>query len=79
MVFYDSQRKALARDVQKLESGMATFLDLSYAAVGSSHIRVQIRGWAKVIIGDPHICLASLEVFDDETGRTTVIIGDPNL
>jgi hypothetical protein len=34
MVFYDSQGKALARDIQKLEPGMATFFDRSYAAVG---------------------------------------------
>jgi hypothetical protein len=78
MVFYDSQGKALARDVQTLESGMAAFLDLSYAAVGDPTIRVQIRGWVKVV-GDPAICLASLEIFDDETDRTTVIIGDPSL
>lgn len=77
MVFYDSQGKALARDVQKLDPGMATFLDLSYAAVGNPNIRVQIRAWVKVI-GDPTLCLASLEVFDEETGRTTVFVGDPN-
>ena len=77
MVFYDSQGKTLARDAYKLEPGMATFLDLSYAEVGNPNIRVQIRAWARVI-GDPSICLASLEVFDDETGRTTLFVGDPN-
>jgi|SRR6266498_2391352 len=78
MVFYDSQGKALARDVQRLDPGMATFLDLSYAAVGNPNIRVQIRAWVKVI-GDPTLCLASLEVFDDETGKTAVFIGDPHI
>src|SRR5215216_2357714 len=78
MVFYDNQGKELTRDVQKLEPGVAAFLDLSHAAIGDPNSRVQIRGWVKVI-GDPTICLASLEVFDDETGRTTVFVGDPNL
>jgi hypothetical protein len=78
MVFYDSYGKTLARDAQKLEPGIATFLDLSYAEVGDPTIRVQIRAWVTVI-GDPSICLASLEVFDDETGRTTVFIGDPHI
>ena len=77
MVFYDSQGKMLSRDIQKLEPGMATFLDLRYAEVGDPTIRVQIRAWVNVI-GDPTICLASLEVFNDETGRTTLFIGDPN-
>lgn len=77
MVFYDSQGKELARDIQKLDPGMATFLDLSYAAIGDPNLRVQFRAWVKVV-GDPTLCLASLEVFDDETGRTMVFIGDPN-
>jgi hypothetical protein len=77
MVFYDSLGKALARDVQKLEPGMATFLDLSYATVGDPHIRVQIRARVKVV-GDPNLCLASLEVFDEESGKTTIFVGDPN-
>jgi hypothetical protein len=77
MVFYDGQGKALARDVQRLDPGMATFLDLSYAAIGNPNLRVQIRAWVKVV-GDSTICLSSLEVFDDETGRTMVFIGDYN-
>ncbi len=77
MVFYDSQGKELASDIQKLDPGMATFLDLSYAAIGNPNLRVQFRAWVKVI-GDPTLCLASLEVFDEETGRTMVFIGDPN-
>ena len=77
MVFYDSQGKVLESDVQKLDPGMAAFLDLSYAAIGNPNLRVQFRAWVKVI-GDPTLCLASLEVFDEETGRTMVFIGDPN-
>jgi hypothetical protein len=78
MVFYDSQGKALARDVQMLDPGMATFLDLSYAAIGNPNIRVQLRAWVKVVVGDPTLCLASLEIFDEETGRTMVFVDDPN-
>src|SRR6266545_2362933 len=79
MVFYDSQGKALARDVQKLDPGVATFLDLGYSDVGDPTIRVQIRAWVKVVVGDPNICLSSLEIFDDETGKTTVFVGNPNI
>jgi len=79
MIFYDNEGKQLALDSQKLDPGIATFLDLSYADIGNPNIRVQIRSWVKVVIGDPSICLSSLEVFDDETGRTAVFVGDPNL
>ena len=79
MVFYDSQGKALARDVQKLDPGVATFLDVGYSDIGDPNARVQIRAGVKVVIGDPTLCLSSLEVFDNETGRTTVFIGDPSV
>jgi len=79
MVFYDSQGEALARDVQKLDPGVATFLDLGYSDVGDPTLRVQIRSWVKVVVGDPNICLSSLEIFDDETGKTTVFVGNPNI
>ncbi len=78
MVFFDSQGRTRSRDVQKLEPGMATFLDLSYAAIGDPATRVQIRGWVRVV-GDPTLCLASLEVFDEESAKTTVFIGDPHI
>jgi len=79
MIFYDNEGKQLALAVQKIDPGIATFLDLSYNDVGNPNIRVQIRSWVKVLVGDPHICLSSLEVFDDETGKTTVFIGDPSI
>jgi hypothetical protein len=79
MIFYDSQGKALASDAQKLDPGVATFLDLHYSDVGNPNIRVQIRSWVKVVVGDPNICLSSLEVFDDESGKTTIFIGDPGI
>ena len=74
-----SRPAALASDVQKLDPGVATFLDLGYGDIGDPTIRVQIRAWVKVVVGDPTLCLSSLEVFDDETGRTAIFIGDPNL
>lgn len=79
MIFYDNEGKQLALDTQRIDPGIATFLDLSYNDVGNPNIRVQIRSWVRVLIGDPSICLSSLEVFDDETGKTTLFIGDPHL
>lgn len=79
MIFYDNEGKQLALDTQRIDPGIATFLDLSYNDVGNPNIRVQIRSWVRVLIGDPSICLSSLEVFDDETGKTTLFVGDPHI
>jgi hypothetical protein len=38
MFFCNNQGKTLVREIQKLESGMATLLDVSYAAIGNPHI-----------------------------------------
>jgi hypothetical protein len=79
LIFYDNAGKQLALDSQKIDPGIATFLDLSYNDIGNPNIRVQIRSWVRVLIGDPSICLSSLEVFDDETGKTTLFVGDPHI
>ena len=78
-VFYDSQGKALARDIQKIAPGEASFSELSYAEIGNPNIRVQIRAVVQFSSKDCSAqVLTSLEVYDDETGRTQVFIGDPN-
>jgi hypothetical protein len=77
IVFYDSQGKPLARGADTLQPGAAMFLDLSYSAIGDPNLRVEIR--AQVAVSDQKRCRASLEVFDDDTGRTAVFVGDPNI
>ena len=77
IVFYDSQRKPLARGADTLKPGAAMFLDLSYSAIGDPNLRVEIR--AQVTVSDQTRCRASLEVFDDDTGRTAVFVGDTSI
>jgi hypothetical protein len=77
IVFYDSQGKPLARGADTLKPGAAMFLDLSYSAIGDPNSRVEIR--AQVTVSDPKRCRASLEVFDDDTGRTAVFVGDTSI
>ncbi len=74
ILFYNSRGMVLTQDAKTLGPGRAAFLDLSYAAIGDPTIRSEIR--AKVI-GNPNIFKASLEVFDDETGQSSLIIADP--
>ena len=84
--FQDSDGRALAVVNRDLAPGEADALDLSAAAIGNPDIfgRFQIRG--SLALGgsskrgpDAIACVnnlrPTLEVFDDATGRTTVIIG----
>lgn len=84
--FQDSDGRTLAVANRHLLPGEADILDLSAAAIGSPDTfgRFQIRG--SLALGGPDTrgpeaiaCVnnlrPTLEVFDDATGRTTVIIG----
>ncbi len=86
MSFQDSVGRTVAVGNRELTPGEASTLDLSAAAIGTPdrYGRVQIRG--TVALGGPDTrgpdaiaCVnnlrPTLEVFDDATGRTTVIIG----
>jgi len=75
LVFYDSQGKPLARGADTLKPGAAMFLDLNREAIGDPNARVQIRAVVQFSSTD---CLAqvraSLEVYDNDTGKTTLIV-----
>jgi hypothetical protein len=75
IVFYDSQGAVLAHDAQTLRPGEAAFLDLNREAIGNPNLRVQIRAVVQFSSTD---CLAqvraSLEVYDNDTGKTTLIV-----
>jgi hypothetical protein len=75
LTFFDSRGVVLARDAQTLRPGQAAFLDLNREAVGDPNIRVQIRAVVQFSSRD---CLAqvraSLEVYDNDTGKTTLIV-----
>jgi hypothetical protein len=75
LTFFDSRGALLVRDAQTLRPGAAAFLNLNREAVGDPDIRVQIRA---VVQSSSTDCLAqvraSLEVYDNDTGKTTLIV-----
>src|SRR5262245_54471971 len=74
LTFFDSRGAALARDAQTLRPGAAALLDLNRETIGDPNARVQIRAVVQFSSKD---CLAqvraSLEVYDNDTGKTTLI------
>jgi hypothetical protein len=77
MALVDATGAVVARDSQTVEPGHAVFFDVPFEAIGGGENRIELRA---VISGGPAPHLrSSLEVFDADTGKTTVFIGDPAL
>jgi hypothetical protein len=76
--FLDSEGTVLAQfDSQVIEPGKMMSFDLNADDVVREGERIQIR---VVISGDNlRRLLTSTEVFENDTGKTTVFIGDPGL
>ena len=75
MALVDATGAVVARDSKTIEPGQAVFFDVPFEAVGGREDRIELR---PVISGSPDRNLASsVEVFDADTGKTTVFIGDP--
>jgi hypothetical protein len=76
--FLDSEGTVLAQfDRQVIEPGKMMSFDLNADDIVRENNRIQIR---VVISGDTSRgLLTSTEVFENNTGKTTVFIGDPNL
>ena len=77
MELVDADGGVVARDSQTIEPGHAVHFDVPFEDVGGAEGRVELR---PVVSGgpQPHLRL-SLEVFDADTGKTTVYIGDPGI
>jgi hypothetical protein len=79
LLFFDGDGTVLQRALWTLEPNKAAFLDLPFSALSRSGNRVEIRGVVK-FIGNPGIkqCarhgLASLEVYTETTGITTLLV-----
>ena len=77
MALVDATGAVVARDSQTIQPGQAVFFDVPFEAVGGAENRIELR---PVISGGPEPHLrTSVEVFDADTGQTTVFIGDPNI
>lgn len=77
MALVDAIGAVVARDSKTIEPGEAVFFDVPFDAVGGDESRIELRA---VISGEPEKNLrSSVEVFDADTGKTTVFIGDPGL
>jgi hypothetical protein len=73
LAFFDDQGNPVARSEEALAPGRAAALELPYARLGRTDLRVEVRAVVRVI-GSTNI-IPSLEVFDDETGKTNVLFG----
>ena len=77
MLFIDATGAVVARDSKTIEAGQAVFFDVPFEAVAGGEDRIELR---PVISGGPQPHLrSSVEVFDADTGKTTVFIGDPGI
>jgi len=80
LMFLDSEGNIRQRSVQCLMSGHAAFLDLNGNFLEQTDNRAEIRGKVH-LINPPERTMtsfvATIEVFDNETGRTSFILAPP--
>ena len=80
LMFLDSEGNIRQRSVQCLMSGHAAFLDLNGNFLELTDNRAEIRGKVH-LINPPERTMtsfvATIEVFDNETGRTSFILAPP--
>ena len=80
LMFFDSQGNIRQRSVQCLMPGHAAFLDLNGSFLEVPGLRAEIRASVHVIAPPPDPdrnsgnLVATLEVFDNETGRTSFVL-----
>jgi len=65
----------LAQTTVTLHPGVSAFLDLSWDAVaGHGEKRHQVRAEVTAVNDPTSACVVTLEVFDNETGKTMVFL-----
>ena len=80
LMFFDSQGSIRQRSVQCLKPGHAAFLDLNGSFLEVPGLRAEIRASVNVIAPPPDPdrnrinLVATVEVFDNETGRTNFVL-----
>jgi hypothetical protein len=77
MALVDAAGAVVARDSKTIAPGEAALFDFAFEAVGGDEDRIELRA---VISGEPERNLrSSVEVFDADTGKTTVFISNPEI
>jgi len=78
MTFFDSDGNSLLRSTTTLFSGHSAFLDLNGLTVPRTEPRTEVRAMVHVIQPPTDRnrlnLVANIELFDNETGRTTVLL-----
>ena len=73
--FVDSSGRVLGRSVERLEPDHATFLDFTPSSVDIGPGRLQIHAWFEYETGGSPKVIPSLELFDNDTGKTRLVLG----
>jgi hypothetical protein len=81
VTFLSASGQVVARsNIQTIKPGQAMFFDVAFDKLSTSvaGIRTQLRTAVR-LIGNPDVRLLkfTVEVFDSDTGKNTIFIGDP--
>jgi hypothetical protein len=79
LIIYDSQGNVLAQSSQRLVPGRAATLSLDFASVGVETNRLEIYTVMRFVNGAPRrgYIIPTMEVIDDDTGKTLFMSVDP--
>ena len=68
----------LTQSTVTLEPGASAFLDADSGATGAGEARHQVRAVVTIVDDPDSSCVVTLEVFDKDTGKTTVFLEVPD-
>lgn len=78
-IWQNPRSELLAQETFSLEPGASAFLDLDWDAVGSGNeSRHQVRAMVTVLDDADSACVVTVEVFEKDTGKTTVFMEVPD-
>jgi hypothetical protein len=78
MMFLDGTGAVVGRDMQTIAPGQAVFFDFRFE--GREETRIELRAVVTALGGpDTKNLKTTVEVFDADTGRNTIFIGNPDV
>jgi hypothetical protein len=79
LMFFDEMGLVVGRDMKIIAPGQATFFDVMFDATRGEN-RVELRAVVTALGGpDTRNLKTTVEIFDADTGRNTVFIGNPDI